>query len=226
MVQNVVERTFDWRPRFDPRSLNYPIRGAVTTNPVNRTWRVPAPLDQGAEGACVGFGWTHELMTTPVVVPGLTNEYAAGVYHDARRLDEWPGEDYDGTSVLAGAKVLAARGYLKEYRWAKGIADVELALGTTGPVVLGINWYSGMDTVRDGVVSVSGHIRGGHCILARAYRKTGFIFPDEPAIGLLNSWGNSWGVNGQAWIKASQLSRLLDEDGEACVPFRRSYGRK
>lgn len=221
-----IERTFDWKPRKDPRSLFYGIREVTPIPPINRTWRCPDPLDQGREGACVGFGWTHELMTTPVIVPGLTNEYASGVYHDAQRIDEWDGEDYEGTSVLAGAKILKQRGYLKEYRWAFGIDDVKLALGTTGPVVLGINWYSGMYTAPGGVLSVSGRLVGGHCILARAYRRTGLVFPDEEAVGLLNSWGSDWGVNGQAWIRASHLSRLLREDGEACVPYRRSYGKK
>lgn len=231
-----MERTFDWVSKHDPRSINYPIRTVVekTIKEHNRTWAVPHPLDQGREGACVGFGWTGEALTTPVAVKlsemrihGLTepNAFALNLYKQAQKIDEWAGENYEGTSVLAGAKMMQKYGLLKEYRWAFGVEDVVLALLTTGPVVLGINWYAGMYEAPQGVLTVSGEWVGGHCILARAYRKAGEIFPDEPAIGLLNSWGDSWGIDGCAWIRKSELSRLLSEQGEACVPFRRSYGR-
>jgi hypothetical protein len=225
-VAGGIGHTFDWRSHHDPRSRQYPIRGVVRTPPISRTWRVPVtPLDQGREGACVGFGWTHEAMATPVAIQGLNANFAHGVYKDAQLIDEWPGNDYSGTSVLAGAKTMKIRKYLKEYRWAFGIEDVKLALGTTGPVVLGINWYEGMYDAPGGVLSVGGPLAGGHCILAHAYRKPGLIFPDEHAIGLFNSWGPSWGINGRAWIRASELSRLLKEDGEACVPYVRSWNK-
>lgn len=230
----MTERTFDWRPRHDPRSRNYPIRSTFgRQTPVSITWRTPKPLDQGREGACVGFGWTAEALTTPVAVDltklaasGIVepNQFARNLYRQAQTIDEWPGEDYSGTSVLAGAKVMQSLGLLKEYRWAFGIDDVALALATTGPVVLGIPWYSGMYEAPGGFLEVKGSIVGGHCILAHAYRLPGVIFPDDAAIGLLNSWGPEWGNDGKAWIRQTDLAKLLT-NGEACVPFRRSYGR-
>lgn len=231
MAKASVERSFDWRPRHDFRSRFYGIREAVIPMaPRNITWRTPVNvIDQGSEGACVGFGWTNEASTTPVAIPGLDNTYARGVYREAQRIDEWEGEDYEGTSVLAGAKVMVRRGYLREYRWAFSIDEVILALGTIGPVVLGIEWRSGMYDAPGGILGTDGYVVGGHCILAHAHRKSGSSspFPDgEPAIGLLNSWGRSWGINGRAWIRKSDLAELLSRDGEACVPFRRSWGPK
>lgn len=60
--------------------------------------------DQGSEGACVGFGTTRAL-----VLLNRRMYDAWSVYRTAQRIDEWPGEDYDGTSVRAGMDV--ARDY-------------------------------------------------------------------------------------------------------------------
>lgn len=230
------DRVLDWVPRHDPRSLEYPARTLFRrTKVINRTWRTPPPLDQGSEGECVGFGWTHEALTAPVRVdfsrlaqtrwPHDPTMFARSVYRDAQRLDEWPGEAYSGTSVNAGAKVMRDRGLLKEWRWAFGVDDVMLSLVNLGPVVVGIPWMSGMYTAPGGFVNVSGHKVGGHCLLLVAVRKAGVIFPDEEAVGWFNSWGPEYGLNGFAWIRKSQLSGLLQQQGEAAVPVRRSYGR-
>lgn len=181
----------------------------------------------------MGFGWTHEAMTTPVVVdfaalkvqgPWGATQFAQNIYREAQKIDEWGGEDYDGTSVLAGAKMMKSFGLLREYRWSFGAHDVALSLTNVGPVVLGIPWYESMYEAPHGVVSVAGQQVGGHCILAVAYRKPDVIFK-EPAFGLFNSWGPGWGKNGFAWVAYSDLASLLRQDGEACVPTKRSYGR-
>jgi hypothetical protein len=229
------ERKLDWVSRHDPKSLEYPARSLFNRRePQNITWRTPkVPLDQGREGACVGFGWTHEAMTTPVVVdfaalkvegPKGPTQFAQNIYREAQKIDEWHGEDYDGTSVLAGAKMMKAFGLLREYRWSFGAEEVALSLTNIGPAVLGIPWHEGMYEAPDGILQVQGEQVGGHCILATAYRKAGFIF-DEPAFGLFNSWGPYWGKNGFAWIRHSELAFLLRQQGEACVPTKRSYGR-
>lgn len=222
------ERTLDWIPRFDERSRQFGIRAAVGDVRLhNRSWRTPAPLDQGAEGACVGFGWTHEALATPVRVdlPLDGDTFARGVYREAQRIDPWPGEDYSGTSVLAGAKVLARLGYLKEYRWGFNARDVVTGILTTGPVVLGVNWHESMYYTPGGILNVDGAVVGGHCILAVGYRLPGRVFEDEAAIGLFNSWGPDWGIGGHAWVRQSALSELMEAGGEACIPYRRSYGR-
>ena len=181
----------------------------------------------------MGFGWTHEALTTPIRVdlsrlaveaPRDPKAFASHVYRAAQKIDEWEGEDYEGTSVLAGAKVMNSLGLLRAYRWAFGVKDVALSLTNIGPVVLGIPWFESMYEAPGGAVVVAGDLAGGHCILAVGYRKAGVIF-EEPAYLLFNSWGPLWGRNGHAWIRESDLARLLNSDGEACVPTRRSYGR-
>ena len=120
--QTTTDPRLDRIVQFDEESREYPIRALVPTasKPRSYTWRCDAWLDQGYEGACVGFSFSHELAARPSVVKNTSYNSGIWVYNQARMVDEWPGENYDGTSVLAGAKVLTANGYFKEYRWAFG----------------------------------------------------------------------------------------------------------
>ncbi|MDP9365437.1 MAG: hypothetical protein M3Q10_14640, partial [Chloroflexota bacterium] len=59
-----------------------------------------AHYNQGREGACVGFGWAR---AASLVEGRLFDGFS--LYNRARGVDEWPGEDYDGTSVQAGGRV-------------------------------------------------------------------------------------------------------------------------
>lgn len=202
---------------FDEKSREYPIRQLVRPQkPRSNTWACDLYLDQGQEGACVGFSWSHELAADPVACENITNETALEVYHEAQKLDDFSGEDYSGTSVLAGAKAVQAQGKMTEYRWAFGLDDLVLALGNHGPAVLGINWYEGMyEPDEKGFIHVTGNKVGGHAILAQG------VNVEERYVQLHNSWGPDWGKNGVCYISFDDLDRLLKEDGEACVPVKR-----
>ncbi|HUW00906.1 MAG TPA: hypothetical protein VMW08_01015 [Acidimicrobiales bacterium] len=200
--------------QFDERSRSFPIRSEVEgQRPRSYTWSVGAHLDQGREGACVGFAMAHELIARPAVVEGVTASDALRIYKAAQKIDPWPGEDYEGTSTLAGVKTIASDGHLKEYRWAFGLEDLILAVGYHGPALIGVNWYEGMfDTDRDGFIHHSGLIAGGHCTLVHSVNVPGEFFR------IHNSWGPEWGVGGDAKISWVDMGRLLAEDGEACIP--------
>lgn len=229
----------DWVPRHDPRSRDYPIRAAIG-NAVPRRSKKYTPgltLDQRREGACVGFAWTGEALSTPVRVdlPKLAHRpanitqpdsLARWVYREALKIDEWDGEEDTGTSVLAGAKILKNRlGVLKEYRWAFNIDDLVDGLISTGPAVLGIPWLEDMYEAPNGVLTASGHEVGGHSILAYGYSMEDPRIDGENGVLLHNSWGEDWGVKGNAIIRETELAMLLAHQGEACIPTRRSYGR-
>jgi len=203
-------------PQFDERSRQFGIRAAIEAkHPRSYTWSCAPRLDQGSEGACVGFAWAHELAARPAVVPA-TEGLARSIYHEAQRIDEWAGEDYEGTSVLAGAKATMARGHLKEYRWAFGLADLVLAVGYAGPAVLGTWWHEGMfDAGECGWLHVTGDRAGGH-----AYLVNGVSVPDR-TFTVHNSWGPTWGTAGEAKIGWDDMERLLHDGGEACVPIAR-----
>lgn len=230
-----MERILDYVPRYDERSLKFGIMEATPdVREHSRTWTPPSPLNQVNQGACVGHGWIHEALTTPVRVDfsrvaeaPLDDPQAMAfwLYRECLKIDEWPGEEDAGTSVLAGAKVMQRLGLLKQYRWGFNTPGIRRGILTTGPVVLGLPWLDGMWDAPGGILRVEGSEIGGHCVLAHAYAVAGEVFDDEPAYGILNSWGPEWGDNGRAWVRESGLSELMRHYGEACIPFRRSYGR-
>lgn len=231
-----TDKIFNWKPTFDERSLEFPIRAAIPERPKRRTkkWRNGVILDQGREGACVGFGWTAEALSTPVAVdlsrlkaeaPEDPTAFAHSIYQRAKVLDGWAGEDYEGTSVHAGAKAMRELGLIKEYRWCFNIEDVIDAILLKGPVVLGIYWYESMYDAPNGIVEVSGEIVGGHCITAVGFKLAKDSATGEDTIILQNSWGYNWGNFGLAEIRVRDLKALLENSGEACIPSKRSYGR-
>lgn len=225
----------DWTPRHDPRSLKYLVRNRLTvTEIVPRFWTPGAVLDQGYEGACVGFGWTGELIAKPrphTVSPERGNQYARDYYYRCKEIDEWEGVDYEGTSVLAGAKVAKELGYITEYRWATSITDVRDSVIQEGPVVIGIPWLSGMyETRRSGLVEVTGDEVGGHCILLTGYHPRMRIVGEDwysryEVFRWRNSWGTGYGKSGSGLIRAEDLRDLLSGWGEACVPIGRKIVR-
>lgn len=214
--------------QFDEQSRQYPVRDlfAEAQQPKSKTWSLPngAPvLDQGTEGACVGFGVTNELRFRPTPVKGLDETFAHDkIYWEAQKIDPWDGGSYpgatpkyEGTSVLAGVKTAASQGYYGEYRWAFGEGDLALAMAF-GPVILGLEWWTGMFTP-DGnnYLHKTGKIEGGHCILCVGISvKYGYYT-------LYNSWGPSWGHNGRAKVSRSTMAALLASNGEACVITQR-----
>lgn len=234
-----LDPRLDRVPQFDDRSLGYPVRAMLREvglhHPRSYSWR-HVQLDQGQEGACTGFGTTMEAAARPVPVfgdpvrnpPDVTslNGIARAVYLRARELDEWPGEDYEGSSVLGAMKSCVEHGWFGEYRWALGPGpeaaahDVILSIGYLGPVVMGTYWYEDMyeavppdDGGDDLFLDVSGEQVGGHCYLLTRY-----------SLKLDAVWTpNSWGGAGQGWIRRADLVKLLDADGEACIPVQRRF---
>jgi hypothetical protein len=146
-----------------------------------------------------------------------TNSYADALYYDCQKVDEWPGENYEGTSVRAGAKVLQARNLLGSYQWAYSVDTVVQTLLELGPVVMGTTWYQGMSypdpTTR--MVEPTGSNQGGH-----AYVLNG-VSLDQEFVRLKNSWGLDWGFKGHARMSFETLESLLEDDGEACLAVER-----
>lgn len=221
--QETLDPRLDRVEQFDERSRGYNVAelfGSTEQALRSYTWRCEPVLDQGREGACVGFAWSHEMAARPKVVKGIDNTTAQALYKRAQQLDPWPGESYSGTSVLAGVKAAQEQGHFSEYRWAFNLHDLALAVGRKGPAVLGIPWFDSMystEHVVDGRhrVVVGGTKVGGHAILCNGFNKKRREFR------LHNSWGEGWGQKGGAWIEWDSLQALMAMGGEACIPVIR-----
>jgi len=218
-----MKKTLDWSPLFDKRSRDYSVRSIFSKDIKEETkmWKEGTVLDQGSEGACVGFGWTAELLSEPFAPnkqPSelVGNTIANSFYKRAQKIDEWPGEQYEGTSVLAGAKIMMQDGHIEEYRWCFSIEDLRDSVIQLGPVVIGVNWYEAMYmTLPNGFVKIDGDLVGGHCLTVTGYDAVSKVFRWR------NSWGKKYGFNGSAYISYKDLEFLVSERAEMCIPINR-----
>lgn len=202
-------------PSIDPRNANFPYQRLVSPQSLRSyTWTCPIHLDQGQLGSCVGHGWTHARDARPKSHV-VTEQDALAIYYRAQQLDEYPGENYEGTSVLGGAKAMQEKGWISSYTWAKSLTDVLHAIGYAGPVVIGVNWLAGMmDTDGNGQIHATGAVEGGHCVAL-----VGVSIPKK-LVRVHNSWSTSWGYGGDAFLSFDDLERLLGDQGDACIPVK------
>ncbi len=179
----------------------------------SRFWASPpARLDQGREGACVGFSWTNSVNAAPKL-HRYSNTIAQQVYKRAQQIDEWPGEDYSGTSVRAGAKSCAERGWIKSYAFTQDVKEAVLWVLNHRPVVIGIDWYDSMYKAKQEngyYIKPEGDVVGGHAITVDGVR----FFEGgggQDYVRLLNSWGASFGYQGRCKLTFPDFEKLLSE---------------
>lgn len=195
---------------------------------------------------CCGFGVTHELLYYPVPVRQLDANFAREkVYWPAQREDPWDGGSYpdanpryEGTSVLYAVKAAADLGYYAEYRWATSEPEMARGVGHLGPAIIGVDWYEKMFTPdSNGYIHPTGDKAGGHCCLIIGVnvdkRRTKGNEPaqaeDPTKTGyytLHNSWGPTWGTNGNAKISRQDMAKLIADNGEVCIITRRTLPKQ
>lgn len=139
--------------------------------------------DQGSESACVGYSWSRAM--------SWLNRYTYNgfwLYKAAQQVDEWQGEDYEGTSVRAGGNILTAVGHSRRHEGEY----------LNPSAAHGISTYRWINDVEDFLNIVGG------------------IQKERGAVTWRNSWGTSYPH--KVWLPAETAQRLIDEDGEVCVP--------
>lgn len=134
------------------------------------------------------------------------------IYNGAQQYDEWPGTNYEGSSVRGGAKFLTHEGEITgSYLWATSLNDVKAWIVHHGPVVFGTDWFELMFTPDPkGFCRIGGDVAGGHAYLVRGWSE------ERHAFRCTNSWSRSWGDDGHFWLseKAAQVL-VFERDGEA-----------
>jgi len=173
-------------------------------------------LDQGDSPMCTGFSGAHLLADGPVTQRHVDVELARAIYAWNQANDRQMGYHFpDGATSLALAKTLKQNGWITGYKWGYQLNDVLQAL-QVGPVLLGINWYSGMDDPSNApntrpIITATGTCRGGHEILCNG------VDLDDGFVRLKNSWGREWGHKGHALLPFKDLEKLLADDGDALL---------
>lgn len=179
--------------------------------------------DQGNTPRCVAYAWLHWAEDGPVTheprFPGGGPIIdPAFLYCRAQTVDEWPGDcstnNYDGTSVRAGAKILQRNRIISSYWWANDVQDIIDAILYSGPVVVGTWWYRDMfypDPAKDYIIKPGNQVAGGH-----AYVLNG-VNVEKGLFRIKNSWGRDWGKRGFAYITLDDFATLLNRSGEACL---------
>lgn len=208
----------------DSRSLRYraPARDPATLKSIQHHIYIGL-LNQGDVGDCTGNGIVYVLASEPFWREGKTvlgddpaaNEaYAVGVYSQATTLDPWPGQylpDDTGSDGLSVAKVLLARGLISGYTHALSLEATLTALAER-PVIVGVGWRNSMyDPDATGKLTVDGTVAGGHEFCLDELDVEG------KRVWMRNSWGDTWGVQGRAWMSWTDLAKLLADDGDCTV---------
>ncbi len=186
-------------------------------------------LDQGSEGACTGFGLAtvaNYLLLRRRVVPDNVAVSARMFYELARRYDEWPGENYSGSSARGAMKGWHKHGVCSEavfpYKPAKksdplGLTDARTSDALRRPLgaYFRVNhkdivaMHSALAEV--GVLYVTCTVHAGwndvgaDGVITQSSTITGghafaVVAFDGEGFWLQNSWGHAWGRQGFARI--------------------------
>ncbi|TPN46986.1 C1 family peptidase [Mesorhizobium sp. B1-1-9] len=128
------KRTFDALPdTVDFRDTIF-VPTLIRVAPVSdlatyRSHRIPV-LNQGSEGACTGFGLAtaaNYLLRVRGENPNADEVSAWMLYTMAKRYDEWPGEDYAGSSARGAMKGWFKHGLCAMTLWKEKVPDPKLS---------------------------------------------------------------------------------------------------
>jgi len=226
-ILNVPRDLFDLRDRqYQPTLVPLP-------EAVDRRARVSAKLVrvQGDEGACTGFAMAAVVNHLMAARRKPFDASPRFLYENARRYDEWKGEEYEGSSIRGAMKGFLRHGVCPwsalPYRPGQALDRIPpeaLAAAVDRP--LGAYYRVSTSAIDDmqsalhevGVVLVSAQVHRGWDApvkpksgLARIAWKAGYeqqgghafalVGYDSVGFILQNSWGAGWGSGGFARIE-------------------------
>ena len=206
--------------------------GSISGLKIDLSSKIGPIRDQGSEGTTTGFSAAYALEAEYSKVHGIGNVFSArSIYVEARRNDEWSGEDYSGSSVLGAMKGLKEVGAYLGNDWpyereqeplpgrkptvkisAYSMIPAERtdlfieALRSGKTVVISIRVTDDFSKVgEDGKLTISDEAKltGGHtvCVVGFDGKADEFKFA--------NSWGTSWGSSGFGYIRRADLKDII-----------------
>lgn len=218
--------TPDPRDRFHPMAVRLEAMKREEYKVRRQSPQHGPTLDQGPTSRCVMYSAATSLGALPIgyhhdplkVVQEALDGYT-DLYTWAQHNDEWPGEDYDGTSVRAGQEYLRKIGRSTGYVWATTLAEAKDYIKRVGsaPIILGIDWLEKMDTPElingNYYITPEGPVMGGHAICCLWFDKT------KHAWKLQNSWGEDWGDKGIVYLPDDGFEYLVFQASGEAVSF-------
>ncbi len=121
-----LNKTFDAAPdKVDIRDWFYHPTLQPLPHQLINCDEVPQILDQGKEGACTGFALAavinfHLVKNKCCTARGIRGKDGVSpkmLYDMARRYDEWPGQNYEGSSARGTMKGWSAHGVVRRWMW-------------------------------------------------------------------------------------------------------------
>jgi len=254
----IKDRLLDARPdRLDLRDFPYrpPLRSlphefpdpAVLKRSFPRYAADKMVLDQGQEGACTGFGlaavvnylrWMRARGGTggrrKAAAPAKVSPRM--LYHLARFYDEWPGEDYDGSSCRGALKGWHRHGVCEDRLWpyrdkSGAVVFIEPAKGWDGNATqcpIGVYYRIDKSSVVDmqaaifegGAIYCSGNVHAGW--FPKRFPQRAGIACIETAAAAENTGGHAFalvGYNRYGFIVQNSWGPGWGTKGFAILPY-------
>ncbi len=189
-------------------------------------------LNQYGEGACTGFALAAAINLLYARAEEDVRVSPRMLYEMAKRHDEWPGEDYDGSSLRGAIKGWSNMGVCTEELWRyrvsrKGdltvrrakdarshtlgayyrlrpqISHYHAAINEAEVIVVSAKVHTGWDDPEDGKIEKHDNVEGGHAFAVVGYDENGFW--------VQNSWTDGWGDKGLAlWTYEDWIENVMD----------------
>jgi len=222
-VLNALPDTLDFRDQlYVPTLVRVP---RVSDIDGFRAKAIPV-LDQGREGACTGFGLAtvaNYLLRVRGEEPDADEVSAWMLYTMAKRYDEWPGDNYDGSSARGAMKGWHKHGLCALTLWKDGKAETSLSEARAADAIkrpLGayfrvnhkdlVAMHSAISEV--GVLYATASVHKGWQEVKKGDREIVFqegtigghafaiVGYDREGFWIQNSWGPKWGSGGLALL--------------------------
>ncbi len=189
-------------------------------------------LNQYSSGGCTGFALAGAINLLYSRAGEGIRVSPRMLYEMARRHDEWPGEDYDGSSLRGAIKGWRNMGVCREdywpfrmsrkgeltvrrakearshtvgayYRLQPEISHYHAALNEAGVIVVSALVHSGWDDPVAGRIEKQEKVEGGHAFAVVGYDAEGFW--------VQNSWTEGWGLGGLGhWRYEDWIENVMD----------------
>ncbi len=191
-------------------------------------------LDQQSEGACTGFGLAAVINHLNVKQKREYTVSARMLYEMAKKHDDWPGEDYAGSSCRGAIKGWRNMGVCRDDEWPyianepdsltveraksarkttigayyridKKLSDFHSALNESGVIFCSANVHKGWSKPS----ITTGKIKPSEDMIGgHAFAIVGY---DQQGFWVQNSWGETWGKNGLGhWLYEDWSANIRD----------------